>query len=246
MNIINACAKYTGHVSEVNAMRFEIPGKGKSAVTPIFVLPGFAAKNTSVPGAFEEGSTVLISGRLYKRNQTEEEIQEKGEDGRMYVVPTTELQVVDSKIELNHVHLAGGVGYMKMGNSPSGADVISFGLMCQAEKQKPLNHDWKDSVGFKIEAWNTDAQRLNRFLFIGRQIALGGALKFECWTGKDGSRNTNYKIRVKSSQYSFFGKNKKDEVTEGKPPTVFESPHQQAMATPTVDIKGPVDDGIPF
>ena len=73
------------------------------------------------------------------------------------------------------------------------------------------------------------------------------ALKFECWTGKDGTKNSNYKIRVKSAQYSFFGKNKKEiDVTEKKPPEVFESPHQQAMSKPAVDIKDPVDDGIPF
>jgi single-stranded DNA-binding protein len=236
MNIITACAKYTGHTPEVNAMRFEIPGKGKSAITPIFLLPGFAAQETSVPGAFQEGSTLLIGGRLYKRVQTEDEIQEKGKDERMYVIPTQELQVVDSKTELNHVTLAGGVGFKKMGKSNNGSEVISFGLMCQAEQQKQLNHTWKDSVGFKIEAWNTDAQRLNKFIFVGRQIAIGGALKFECWTGKDGTKNTDYKIRVKSSQYSFFGKNKLEEKKETAPVLIKESPKSETE----------VDDKIPF
>ena len=214
-------------------MRFEIPGTGKSLITPIFVLPSYAAGDSCAPGAFEEGSTILISGRLYPH-----------EDKKMYVVPTQPLQVVNSGNSLNHVHLAGGVGFI---GEQRKHEVFNFGLMCQAPKQKSLGHDWQDSLGFRIESWNDDAQRMKKFLFVGRQISLGGALKFECWTGKDGTKNSNYKIRVKSAQYSFFGKNKKEiDVTEGKPPEVFESPHQQAMAKPAVDIKDPVDDGIPF
>ena len=251
MNIITACAKYTGHASEVNAMRFEIPGRGKkNLATPIFVLPSFAARETSIPGTLEEGTTVLISGRLYKRVQTDEEKEEKGADERMYVIPTQELQKVDSKIELNHVHLAGGVGYLRMNSTKDGTDVLNFGLVCQADKQKQLNHDWKDSVAFKLEAWNIDAQRLNKFLYSGRHMALGGTLKFDCYTQKDGSKRAEYKIRVKSSQYSFFGKNQKKEEEVNQTTTskkeVYESPHQQAIANTTIDIKDPADDGIPF
>ena len=61
--------------------------------------------------------------------------------------------------------------------------------MCQAPKQKTLNHDWQDSLGFRIESWNDDAQRMKKFLFVGRQITLGGALKFDCWTAKDGTKS---------------------------------------------------------
>jgi single-stranded DNA-binding protein len=215
-------------------MRFEIPGTGKSLVTPIFVIPSYAAGDSCAPGAFEEGATLLISGRLYPHK----------EDHKMYVVPVQPLQVVNANNSLNHVHLAGGVGFIGEQRNP---EVFNFGLMCQAPKQKTINHDWQDSLGFRIEAWNDDGKRMEKFLFVGRQISLGGALKFECWTGKDGDKRTNYKIRVKSSQYSFFGKNKKEiDVTKGAPPEVFESPHQQAMAKPAVDIKDPVDDGIPF
>ena len=244
MNIINACATYTGYEKTIKALRFEIPNRGKGPATPIFVLPSFAAQNTSVtPGAFEEGSKVLIAGRLYKRVQTEEET----EDGRMYVIPTQELQTSHPDCELNQVQLAGGVGWVgDLKPNPRGGGVISIFLLCQAGKQKLLNHDWNDSVGFKIEAWGDDAKRFDKFVYKGRSIALGGALKFDCWTAKDGSKQGGYKVTVKSSQYSFFGKNQKVDVTTGAPADVFDSPHQQAIAKPTVDIKGPANDGIPF
>ena len=53
MNIINACAKYTGYEESIKALRFEIPGKGKNPATPLFVIYSFAAQETSAnPSAF--------------------------------------------------------------------------------------------------------------------------------------------------------------------------------------------------
>ena len=62
MNIINACAKYTGYEESIKALRFEIPGKGKNPTpTPIFIIHSFAAKETSAnPNAFDKGENVLI------------------------------------------------------------------------------------------------------------------------------------------------------------------------------------------
>ena len=78
MNIINACATYTGYEENIKALRFEIPGKGKNPPTPLFLLAySFAARATSNPGAFDEGSNVLFTGRLYKRVQTKEEKDDK-------------------------------------------------------------------------------------------------------------------------------------------------------------------------
>jgi len=239
MNILTACATYTGDSSTksgLRTLRCIIPGTGKKpVVVPIFIVPSFAAGDSCAAGALEENTELLISGRLYPNT----------EDGKMYLVPTQPVQVIAKGTTLNHVTLAGGVGFIGEQHNP---DVFNFGIMCQAPKQKTLNHDWQDSLGFRIESWNDDAQRMKKFLFVGRQITLGGALKFDCWTAKDGTQRSNYKIRVKSAQYSFFGKNQKTEekdsaVAAPDKKEVFESPHQQAIATTT---KPPVDDNIPF
>ena len=103
-----------------------------------------------------------------------------------------------------------------------------------------------------MEAWKDDAERLKKFLYKGRQLCIGGTLRFENWVGKDGNRNVSYKVRVRANQYSFFGKNKKVEGEVKDPPTssfknreVFESPHQQAIAS-SVSEPSPDGDGIPF
>ena len=249
MNLITAAAVYTGDdttVSGLRTMRLAIAGTGKKPTPiPLFVLPSFAAGDTCAAGAFEPETTLLVNGRIYPH-----------EDGKMYVVPTQPIQAVPTGTTINQVYLAGGVGFI---GEQYREDAFNFGLMCQAPPQKTLGHTWQDSLGFRIESWRDDAERMKKFLFVGRQVAMGGTLKFECWTGKDNVTRHNYKIRVRASQYSFFGKNKKTEELEKKAdealkeiklenPQFADSPHQQAISKATSKPKKAkeVDDGIPF
>ena len=88
--------------------------------------------------------------------------------------------------------------------------------MCQAPPQKSIGHTWQDSLGFRVESWGNDAERMKKFLFVGRQISIGGVLRFEAWKDRDGNLRSTYKVKVRSQQYSFFGKNQKDEEVINK------------------------------
>ena len=199
------CAVYKGDtVTErgLRTMSFEIPGAGKKPLSiPIKLLPSFAAGETTAPNAFEEGTNVLINGRLYPM------------EGIMYIVPTTPLIGVNKSIKLNQLALAGGVGFI---GKQKRDDAFNFGLMCQAPPQKGIGHTWQDSLGFLVESWGNDAERMKKFLFVGRQLSLGGVLKFEAWKDKEGNLRSNYKVKIRSQQYSFFGKNQKDEEVINK------------------------------
>ena len=168
---------------------------------PIKLLPSFAAGETTAPNAFEEGTNVLINGRLYPM------------EGIMYIVPTQPLIGVNKSIKLNQLALAGGVGFI---GKQKRDDAFNFGLMCQAPPQKGIGHTWQDSLGFLVESWGNDAERMKKFLFVGRQLSLGGVLKFEAWKDKEGNLRSNYKVKIRSQQYSFFGKNQKDEEVINK------------------------------
>jgi len=252
MNNIIASAIYKGDITTPNGlptMHLEIPSSSKNnPPTPIFLLAGYAAKETSIPGSFPKGSNLLINARLFPHS-----------DGSMYAVPTLDLQPIPKETFINQVFLAGGVGYISNKFIPKlKKQVTDFGLMCKSVPEKKLNIGWKDSLPFKIESWDTDAERLKQFLYEGRQIALGGAIKFETYKDKEGNNQAKYKIRVRSSQYSFFGKNEKDAMAQkdlietvrdivkenSNQPKTFESPHQQAMSTPP-PRKDDSDD-IPF
>jgi len=248
MNIITACATYTGHVQTFNgleALRCLIPdGKdkeGKSKDVPIFVIPNLPAGSSCEAGAYEIGTNLLIEGRIYKRNMSKQQKDEKITDDRLYVVPTCPLQVANKELKKNRVDLAGGVGFIEKQNR---ADVLNFGLVCSGQPQRLLNvTPDRNGVAFKIAAWNDDCKRLKHLLYEGRQIALGGKLTFNTFLNKEGIQRCEYRVTVKSNQTSAFGSGSPKKTEE---PEVFDSPHQQAMAKPSVDIKAPVDDGIPF
>ena len=71
-------------------------------------------------------------------------------------------------------------------------------------------------MGFRIESWGEDAKRLETLLYVGRQMALTGSLRYNTWTSQDGSQRGTYQVRVRASQYSVFGKNQpKTEVETG-------------------------------
>ena len=221
------CAVYKGDtVTErgLRTMSFEIPGAGKKPLSiPIKLLPSFAAGETTAPNAFEEGTNVLINGRLYPM------------EGIMYIVPTQPLIGVNKSIKLNQLALAGGVGFI---GKQKREDAFNFGLMCQAPPQKGIGHTWQDSLGFLVESWGNDAERMKKFLFVGRQLSLGGVLKFEAWKDKEGNLRSNYKVKIRSQQYSFFGKNQKDEEVINK--------IDKEIKDLVSDKQDPVADEVPF
>ena len=227
MNLIMCCAVYKGDtVTErgLRTMSFEIPGAGKKPLSiPIKLLPSIAAGETTAPNAFEKGTNVLINGRLYPM------------EGIMYIVPTQQLIGVNKYIKLNQLALAGGVGFI---GKQKRADAFNFGLMCQAPQQKGIGHTWQDSLGFLVESWGNDAERMKKFLFVGRQLSLGGVLKFEAWNDKEGNLRSNYKVKVRSQQYSFFGKNQKDEEVINK--------IDKEIKDLVSDKQEPVADEVPF
>ena len=227
MNLIMCCAVYKGDTVTdrgLRTMSFEIPGAGKKPLSiPIKLLPSFAAGETTAPNAFEEGTNVLINGRLYPM------------EGIMYIVPTQPLIGVNKSIKLNQLALAGGVGFI---GKQKRDDAFNFGLMCQAPPQKGIGHTWQDSLGFLVESWGNDAERMKKFLFVGRQLSLGGVLKFEAWKDKEGNLRSNYKVKIRSQQYSFFGKNQKDEEVINK--------IDKEIKDLVSDKQDPVADEVPF
>lgn len=208
MNLIFASAQYVGEVFTDSGLRFmqmNIPASGKnSPEVPMFIVPNKAAGETF--DVFAPGCHLLLSGRLYP-NRT---------DYKMYVVPTTPLQVIPKEINVNQVTLAGGVGYIA---EQKMEDLYTFSLMCKAPSQVLLNYSWQDSMGFRIESWGDDAKRLKNLLYVGRQMALSGSLRYNTWTAQDGTARSTYQVRVRSSQYSLFGKNQGQSSTAATPVT---------------------------
>jgi single-stranded DNA-binding protein len=234
MNLIIASATYNGEVFTENGLRFmqlSIPASGKNTAVPLSVIPNKAAGDSF--DAFAPGCQMLVSGRLYPNRN----------DYKMYVVPTQPLQVVSKDLNVNQVNLAGGVGFIQ---EKKLEDLFAFSLMCKAPSQQLLGHNWQDSLGFRIESWGDDARRLDALLYVGRQMAMTGAIRYNTWTAQDGSQRGTYQVRVRASQYSVFGKNQpktEGDPAEAKAPAPTPKlPMQQGVGTPA----SVEEDGVPF
>jgi len=234
MNLIIASATYNGEVFTENGLRFmqlSIPASGKNTAVPLSVIPNKAAGDSF--DAFAPGCQMLVSGRLYPNRN----------DYKMYVVPTQPLQVVSKDLNVNQVNLAGGVGFIQ---EKKLEDLFAFSLMCKAPSQQLLGHNWQDSLGFRIESWGDDARRLEALLYVGRQMAMTGALRYNTWTAQDGGQRGTYQVRVRASQYSVFGKNQpktEGDPAEAKAPAPTPKlPMQQGVGTPA----SVEEDGVPF
>ena len=230
MNLISATAKFIGPSSTesgVRCMHVEIQTMGaKANPVPVFLIPTRAAGDSFVIDAYEPGTNLIFTGRLYPSKS----------DYKMYVAPTTPIQTVPGGIMLNQVQAAGGIGFIA---EQRREDLFGCGMLCQAPAQKLLNFTWEDSVPLRLDAWGEDAARFQKYIYKGRQIAIGGKLRYETWQGKDGARSA-YKVQIRGGQYTFFGKNNPDKAAPKK-----DEPAPQAMAT-AIPQPVPGGDEIPF
>jgi single-stranded DNA-binding protein len=237
MNLIIASANYVGETFTDSGLRFmqlNIPATGKNnAPVPLLVIPNKAGGDSF--DVFSPGCQILISGRIYPNRN----------DYKMYVVPTQPLQVVPKDLNLNQVNLAGGVGFIQ---EKKLEDLFAFSLMCKAPSQQLLGHNGKDSLGFRVESWGDDAKRLEALLYVGRQMALTGALRYNTWTAQDGSQRGTYQVRVRASQYSVFGKNqpKVGENQVGAPVAKAATPAQNLPMQQNLAPCSIEEDSVPF
>ena len=233
MNNITICAKYKGDSTTERGFRtmlFEIPPTGgkRPVPVPISLVPSFAAQDTCAAGRYAEGTHIVINGRLYPHD-----------DGKMYVVPTQPLESLKIPINLNQVNIAGAVGYIR---EQTREDAFNFGMVVNAPPQKTIGHTWQDSLLFGCESWGDDAKRLKRFIYKGRAISLGARLKFQTYIDKNGNKNNNFKISVRSMQYAFFGKNQENEELEQK----IDKEVKEILTQKKTIVKEAIADDVPF
>lgn len=237
MNTFTGVVTYVGDTFTDSGLRFmqlnvpKIGSKGEDA--PLYMLPTKACGETF--DMLSPGAKLLINGRLYPSRQ----------DYKMYFIANQPLQIVQGLLNLNKVNLSGGMSEIGPENKKvfdGGNQCLNFSLMCNAPAQQMLNHSWQDSLGFRIEAWNTDCERIERLGQRGRFLTLEGTLRYNTWTTKEGQKRGAYSVRTRSGLYNFGKPNKnmiKEEVkntyvtsstVQGEAPVVVTAePYQSAV-----------------
>jgi len=199
MNTFLGTVIYKGERFMDNGLRFMemiVPNTGSSGSdVPLFVVPNRAAgENFDV---FQPGARILLGGRLYPNKQ----------DYKMYVIPNQQFMLVNDKnLSINKVNISGSVGYIP---DQTKDDLFTFTVMCSAPAQVVLDHNWDDSLSFRMESWGEDARRLDKMLHVGRQVSVEGILRYNTWKAQDGNMRGSYQVRVRAGLYAAFGKNKK-------------------------------------
>ena len=181
-------------------MHVEIQNQGAKALpVPVYLIPTRAAGDTFVIDAYEPGTHLLFTGRMYPSKS----------DYKMYIAPTTPF-----KPSQQHDRQSSDRLLVASASLLSNVAKICSVAECFArlQPQKLMNFTWDDSVPLRLDAWGDDATRFRKFIYKGRQIAIGGRLKYESWPGKDGETRTAYKVQVRGGQYTFFGKNSPDKA----------------------------------
>ena len=157
MNLITATAKFIGSAqteSGVRCMHLEIQNQGAKALpVPVYLIPTRAAGDTFVIDAYEAGSNLIFTGRMYPSKS----------DYKMYIAPTTPLQTVPANLLVNQVQAAGGVGFIA---DQRREDLFGCGMLCQAPPQKLMNFTWDDSVPLRLDAWGDDATRFRKYIYL--------------------------------------------------------------------------------
>lgn len=248
MNTFVGVGIYQGEFTSDSGLRFlqiNLPKIGnKGADVPLYVVPNKAAGD--ILNSFAPGVRLLLNGRLYPSRQ----------DYKMYFVPNSVIQIVPGSLTLNKVTLGGG--YVKAEQQPK-PNLLKFTVMSNAPAQPLLNHDWSDSLSFRIEAWEDDAKRIDMLGHKGRQMIMEGILRYSTWQSAEGQTRGGYSIRTRSGLYQFFGKKKVENpdaetrvVTNGKkyeaPQPVVVEPYQSTIKedkeSSTMKTKG--EEELPF
>jgi single-strand DNA-binding protein len=131
---------------------------------------------------------------------------------------------------------------------PNNTAVCEFGLA--------VNRRWRDADGNQrdevcfvdVAAFARRGETINQYMSKGRQILIEGRLKFDSWTGQDGTKRS--KLSVVAENFSFVG-SREGPGGAGGPGGGRE--YQQAAGPagdpsepPPVDAGPPSGDDIPF
>jgi single-strand DNA-binding protein len=126
---------------------------------------------------------------------------------------------------------------------PNNTAVCDFGLA--------VNRRWRDRDGNQreevcfvdISAFGRPGETINQYMSKGRSILIEGRLKFDSWTGQDGTKRS--KLSVVAENFSFVGS--RDASGGGGAPGGAREYRQPAAMPPAPGPSEapPVDDGPP-
>ena len=81
--------------------------------------------------------------------------------------------------------------------TPSGFQVLSFGVAVNDRRRNPQTQQWEEYANFvDCVMFGSRAASVARFLAKGSKVAVGGKLRWSQWEAKDGSKRSKLEVAV--------------------------------------------------
>ena len=128
--------------------------------------------------------------------------------------------------------------------TPSGFQVLSFGVAVNDRRRNPQTQQWEDYANFvDCTMFGNRAASVARFLSKGAKVAIEGKLRWSQWQAKDGS--TRSKLTVAVDEIEFL--QRKEDGQRGMSGETAAAYQAMGVAPSQVVPASPLyDDDIPF
>ena len=132
--------------------------------------------------------------------------------------------------------------------TPSGFQVLSFGVAVNDRRRNPQTQQWEDCANFvDCTMFGNRAASVSRFLAKGSKVAIEGKLRYSSW---DKGGQYRSKLEVVVDELEFMARNGNQPQVSAAPAPAGMQPataqaYQALGAVPQVDTS-PYDEDIPF
>ena len=128
--------------------------------------------------------------------------------------------------------------------TPSGFQVLSFGVAVNDRRRNPQTQQWEDYANFvDCTMFGNRAASVSRFLSKGSKVAIEGKLRWSQWQAQDGSKRSKLEVVVDELEFM----TSRDGGQQPQPPQGMQQGTAQAYAAMGVQPQAVAyDDEIPF
>ena len=148
-------------------------------------------------------------------------------------------------MSINKVFITGNLTRdPELRETPSGFQVLSFGVAVNDRRRNPQTQQWEDYANFvDCTMFGNRAASVSRFLSKGSKVAIEGKLRWSQWQAQDGSKRS--KLEVVVDELEFMTSRDGGQAAPRMQAAPAQSYAPAPAAAPAIDTSV-YDDDIPF
>ena len=130
--------------------------------------------------------------------------------------------------------------------TPSGFQVLSFGVAVNDRRKNQQTGQWEDYANFvDCTMFGNRAASVARYLAKGSKVAIEGKLRWSQWEAKDGAKRSKLEVVVDEIEF-MTSRGDASAVPQQAGRQFQQAPAPQPYAAPAADTLSVYDEDIPF